>query len=79
MGRPKPKTNMHTREDIMRIAKRYGRYTTSMNYRDTKVDGKCRVLVSEGKLRRSPNFDRYNNREYLYVAPTQPQTNEKKR
>lgn len=70
MGYPKFKPAPQlTDADIMRIAQSKGSFTTSMRYRDEKLDRKCLGLVKQGKLKRSKHFDHYNNREYVYVKP----------
>jgi hypothetical protein len=58
-----------TKDEILAIAKRRGSFTTSFRYRDQKVDSKCRELVGQGKLKRSPYFHKFDNREYLFVKP----------
>ena len=60
--RPAPRL---TKEQILHIARCKGSFTTSMRYRDEKLDRKCRELVKDGKLARPENWSHYDNREYV--------------
>lgn len=60
-----------TKDDIMAIAHRKGRFTSSPRWRDDKVRGKCFELVRAGRLKLSPDYNKWHNQEFLYVQPTQ--------
>jgi hypothetical protein len=63
-----------TKDDIMAIAKRKGRFTTSPRWRDDKVRSKCFELVKAGKLKYSKDYHKWNNQEFVYVKPTESPT-----